>query len=66
MGHSLEFPQSLEALFTTTIALASSFSFQMSSVSGIIVMTLIVWVREAVICRHEKSVKGSSRIQTSY
>jgi hypothetical protein len=65
MGHSLEFLQSLEALFTTLNAPASSFSLQVSSLSGITVMTLIAWVREAVICRHEKSVKGSSRIQTS-
>ena len=44
MGHSLEFLQSLEALFTTLNAPASSFSVQMSSVSGITVMTLIAWV----------------------
>jgi hypothetical protein len=66
MGHSLEFLQSLEALFTTTIALASSSSFQVSSLSGITVMTLIAWVGESRDLPPRKSVRGSSRIQTSY
>jgi hypothetical protein len=40
-NRTLEFLQSLEALFTTLNAPASSFSLQMSPVSGITVMTLI-------------------------
>ena len=44
MGHSLEFLQSLEH-YSRRRSSASSFSFQMSSGSGITVITLSAWVR---------------------